>query len=75
MTGDLDAAAFRARLSAQATPEQRQAYRRYFPGDESFIGVPMGTVFAVAKAFLAMPLAEVETLLESPVHEDRAGAC
>jgi 3-methyladenine DNA glycosylase AlkD len=75
MTGDLDAAAFRARLRAQATPEQRQAYRRYFPGDESFIGVPMGAVFAVAKEFLAMPLAEVEALLESPVHEDRAGAC
>ena len=75
MTADLDAVAFRARLRAQADPEQRERYRRYFPGDESFIGVPMGAVFAVAKEFLAMPLAEIETLLESSVHEDRAGAC
>ncbi|MCL3861136.1 DNA alkylation repair protein [Actinotalea sp. K2] len=75
MTGDLDAATFQARLWAQARPEQREAYRRYFPGDESFIGVRMGAVFALAKEFLAMPLTEIEALLESPVHEDRAGAC
>ncbi len=35
----------------------------------------MGTVFAIAKEFLAMPPAEIEALLESPVHEARAGAC
>jgi 3-methyladenine DNA glycosylase AlkD len=69
------AGAFLARLEAEATEEQRIAYRRYFPGDESFIGVRMGTVFALAKECLAMPLAEIEALLESPVHEARAGAC
>jgi 3-methyladenine DNA glycosylase AlkD len=69
------ASAFLARLEAEATEEQRIAYGRYFPGDESFIGVRMGTVFAIAKEFLAMPLPEIEALLESPVHEARAGAC
>jgi 3-methyladenine DNA glycosylase AlkD len=69
------ASALLTRLEAQATEEQRVAYRRFFPGDESFIGVRMGTVFALAKEFIAMPLAEIEALLESPVHEARAGAC
>jgi 3-methyladenine DNA glycosylase AlkD len=69
------ARAFLARLESEATEEQRVAYRRFFPGDESFIGVRMGTVFAIAKEFLAMPLAEIEALLESSVHDARAGAC
>ena len=75
MAAELTASAFLARLEAEASEEQRVAYRRYFPGDESFIGVKMGTVFALAKEHLAMPVAELETLLESPVHEARAGAC
>ncbi len=75
MASELTAAAFLARLEAEASEEQRVAYRRYFPGDESFIGVRMGTVFALAKEFLAMALPEIEALLESPVHEARAGAC
>ncbi len=75
MASELTAAAFLARLEAEASEEQRVAYRRYFPGDDSFIGVRMGTVFALAKEFLAMELPEIEALLESPVHEARAGAC
>jgi 3-methyladenine DNA glycosylase AlkD len=75
MTGERTASAFRARLDAEANEEQRVAYRRYFPGDETFIGVRMGTVFALAKEFIAMPVTEIERLLESPVHEARAGAC
>jgi 3-methyladenine DNA glycosylase AlkD len=75
MTVELDAGAFIARLDAAASEQQRVAYRRYFPGDDSFIGVPMRTVFATAKSFLVMPLREIERLLESPVHEARAGAC
>ncbi len=69
------AEAFLARLRAEATDEQRVAYRRFFPGDESFLGVRMGTVFAIARECLAMPPGEIEALLESPVHEARAGAC
>lgn len=75
MTEELTAAAFLAHLQAEATAEQRVAYRRFFPGNESFVGVPMGKVFAIAKGSLAMPLPEIEALLESPVHEARAGAC
>jgi 3-methyladenine DNA glycosylase AlkD len=71
---EVTATAFMARLEAEATEAQRVGYGRYFPG-ETFVGVRMGTVFALAKEFLAMPLDEIERLLESPVHEARAGAC
>jgi hypothetical protein len=66
---------FERDLLALRTPEQRQKYTRYFPGDDSFAGVRMGDVFALAGRALAMPVGEIETLLESPVHEVRAGAC
>lgn len=45
----------------------------YGEGDE-FIGVRMGQVFALAKEFKQMPPLEIEKLLESPIHEMRAGA-
>ena len=69
------AAEFTRELMARATEEQRVAYRRYFPADDSFAGVRMGEVFELAKRALALPVADVEALLESPVHEIRAGAC
>ena len=62
-------------LLERATPEQRQKYTRYFPGDDSFAGVRMGDVFALAGGARAMPVGEIEVLLESPVHEVRVGAC
>ena len=72
---------FIGRLEAVATDEEREKLRRYFKsgagdygeGDE-FLGVRMGTVFALADEFRAMALDEVEGLLESPIHEARAGA-
>ncbi len=69
------AAEVEAALRGLATEEQRVKYRRYFPGDDSFIGVRMGDVFALAKTALALPVAELEKLLESPTHEVRVGAC
>jgi hypothetical protein len=39
-----------------------------------FSGVLMGQVFALAKEFIGMPPQEIEKLLESPMHEVRAGA-
>ena len=75
MTDESTAAHFQASLVARATAEQRQRYTRYFPGDDSFIGVRMGDVFALAGRALAMPVQGIETLLESTVHEVRAGAC
>jgi 3-methyladenine DNA glycosylase AlkD len=73
------AQAFLARLESEATEAERTKYERYFPlaqrraGDE-FIGVRMGTVFELARAFMAMPPDEIEALLESDIHEARAGA-
>jgi 3-methyladenine DNA glycosylase AlkD len=70
---------FIERLTAEASEAERVKYERYFPpaerrrGDE-FIGVRMGTVFELAKAFALMPPQEIEKLLESEVHEVRAGA-
>jgi 3-methyladenine DNA glycosylase AlkD len=42
--------------------------------DDLIWGVRMGQVFALAKEFMDIPLAEVEKLLESPIHEARVGA-
>jgi 3-methyladenine DNA glycosylase AlkD len=73
------AKAFLERLMANATGAERKKYERYFPpaerrpGDE-FIGVRMGTVFELARAFIGMPPGEIEKLMESDVHEARAGA-
>jgi 3-methyladenine DNA glycosylase AlkD len=68
-------------LETHRSPEEREKYRRYFKTGEGeygegdmFIGVRMGQVFAVAKVFMDMPPKEIEKLLESPVHEVRAGA-
>jgi len=42
--------------------------------DDEVIGVRMGQVFALAKAFMNMELEEVGKMLESPIHEMRVGA-
>ena len=71
--------AFIAALKAEASDDERVKYDRYFPpatlrpGD-AFVGVPMGRVFELAGEFSAMPLDEIEDLLESDIHEARAGA-
>ena len=71
--------AFLARLESEATAEQRRSYERFFPvanrrAGDTFIGVRMGTVFALAKQFVTMPPDQIEALLESDIHEARAGA-
>ncbi|MCS5718929.1 DNA alkylation repair protein [Herbiconiux sp. CPCC 205763] len=75
---ELTAAAFLTELDARRSDAELAKYERYFPlaerGDDVFIGVRMGEVFAMAKERAAMPLAEVEELLESSVHEARVGA-
>lgn len=67
---------FVERLKTQRSPAQLKAYQRSFRRDErdELLGVPMGKVFALAKEFIAMPLDEIERLLESPIHEARVGA-
>ncbi len=77
----LTAEAFLAALWANQSDAELAKIGRYFKSAEgdygagdSFIGVRMGTVFALAKAHVDMPLAEIENLLESDIHEARAGA-
>lgn len=76
MTPELQAAQFIKALTALRSAKQQEQYQRAFPhtvGNE-FLGVRMGQVFALAKQFMALPLAEIEKLLESPLHEARVGA-
>ncbi|WP_225865773.1 DNA alkylation repair protein [Dyadobacter aurulentus] len=63
------------------SPAEAMKLMRYFKTGEGeygegdiFMGVRMGQIFALAKAYLAMPLEEVEKLLQSPIHEIRTGA-
>lgn len=74
------AARFLAELKAKRSEKELAKIRRYFKsgtgeyaeGDE-FLGVRMGDVFALAKKHVAMEPREIEKLLESPLHEVRAG--
>src|ERR671917_788093 len=81
MPAEASAERFVERLEAHCSPEELEKLQRYFKlgegeygeGDE-FVGVRMGQVFALAKEFIEMPPGEIEKLLESPLHEVRAGA-
>jgi 3-methyladenine DNA glycosylase AlkD len=67
---------FAERLLEHRTDDQRAAYEKSFkPGDrDRFAGVRMGQVFALAKEFADLEPGEIEKLLDSPIHEVRAGA-
>ncbi|KQP01723.1 DNA alkylation repair protein [Leifsonia sp. Leaf264] len=71
------AAGFIAELEALRDPAELTKILRYFTAgpDEQFIGVRMGSIFELSKRHLAMPVSELELILESPVHEVRVGAC
>lgn len=82
MTDQVDptAAAFVARLEALSSAAERGALSRYFKdgagaaADDVILGVRMQAVFDLANEFQALPLGEIEALLESRYHEARAGA-
>ena len=78
---ELTAKNFIAQLKNHQSDAELKKIQRYFKsakGDygygDKFMGVKMGTLFALAKEFGEMPIGEIEKLLESPVHEARAGA-
>ena len=78
MSTSIHAEQFVEKLKTYQSAEELKKYHRYFKFDESdkydtFIGVRMGQVFALAKAFIEMPSSEIEKLLESPIHEVRVG--
>jgi len=77
MATNATAAEFVKKLKTFQSAEELKKIQRYFKPseDDQFLGVRMGQVFALAKEFLPMPLDEIEILLESPIHEIRAGAC
>ena len=77
----LTAKEFTKRLNALQSDEELRKILRYFPvkdgkqpKDDYFIGVKMGELFKLGKEFSDMPVDEIEKLMESPVHEIRAGA-
>ncbi len=78
---DLTAANFTEKLLALQSDGELRKHQRYFrfdpddqPADNYFIGVRMGKIFALGKEYAQMPMAEIETLMESPIHEIRVGA-
>lgn len=77
----VNAKTFTERLYALQSDEELKKLKGYFKTGEGeygegdvFIGIKMGNLFALAEEFIAMPVKEIEKLLESPVHELRAGA-
>jgi 3-methyladenine DNA glycosylase AlkD len=78
---ELTAKRFIEKLKTFQSDEELKKIQRYFKSGEGeyahgdkFIGVRMGTLFALAKAFVAMVPREIEKLMESDIHEARAGA-
>ncbi|HEX6849558.1 MAG TPA: DNA alkylation repair protein [Chitinophagaceae bacterium] len=81
LENELTAKNFIKRLKAHQSETELKKIRRYFKTEkgeyghsDKFMGIKMGTLFAIAKEFGEMPISEIEKLLESPVHEVRAGA-
>ena len=67
-------------LEGHRSPVELEKIQRYFKSGageygegDVFMGVRMGQVFALSKEFMEMPPGEIEKLLESPIHEVRAG--
>ena len=72
---ELNANEFLKKLKALRSASVAKAHGHLASDDDDMIlGVRMGQVFALAKEFMDMPLAEVKKLLESPIHEARVGA-
>jgi 3-methyladenine DNA glycosylase AlkD len=75
MSVKLTADEFLKRLKALRSSSVANSHGHLASDSDAVIwGVRMGQVFALAKEFMDMPLAEVEELLDSPVHEARVGA-
>lgn len=77
----LTAKAFETKLKTSRSAEELKKIQGYFKSGKGeygegdlFIGIRMGKLFDLAKEFIEMPPAEIEKLLDSPIHEVRAGA-
>ena len=65
-------------LNKHQSDRELEKIKRYFKSEEGdyghgdkFIGIRMGTIFAIAKKYGELSIKEIEKLLESPVHEYR----
>ena len=81
LDNEMTAKNFISELKKYQSDQELEKIQRYFKTGENeyghgdkFMGVKMGQLFALAKEFGDMPIAEIEKLLESPIHEVRAGA-
>ena len=81
MADKLTAKNFFDKLTALRSDIELKKHQRYFKfdvdnqsKDDHFIGVRMGNVFELGKEFRDMQADEIERLMESPIHEVRAGA-
>ena len=81
MAENLTAAEFARQLNKLVSAAELKKIEGYFKSGEGqysegdkFIGVRMGQIFALAKKFMHIQPAEIEKLLESPIHEMRVGA-
>ncbi len=67
-------------LKSMVAKEKIKEYEKYFissdkkVSEDIFVGVGLGQVFALANEYTGMPSEEIESLLESPIHEVRVGA-
>jgi len=81
MAENLTAAEFARQLNKLVSAAELKKIEGYFKSGEGqysegdkFVGVRMGQIFALAKKFMHIQPAEIEKLLESPIHEMRVGA-
>jgi 3-methyladenine DNA glycosylase AlkD len=71
----MNADEFLRKLKTLRSPDVAKSHRHLASDDgDAILGVRMGQVFSLAKEYMAMPLEEVEKMLESPIHEMRVGA-
>lgn len=77
----LTASSFIKNLKELQSDKELEKIQRYFksgPGEygegDKFMGVRMGSLFTLSKAYIEMPVNEIEKLLENKIHEIRAGA-
>jgi 3-methyladenine DNA glycosylase AlkD len=77
----LTAKHFTERLKTFQSDAELKKIQRYFKSGEGeygagdkFMGIKMGQLFTLAKEFHGIPINEIEKLLESDIHEVRAGA-
>lgn len=82
MTDELTADRYVERLTAMRSDEELAKIQRYFKSGtgeygegDVFLGVRMGDVFALSKELIDLAPDQIELLLESELHEVRAGGC